>query len=353
MPTPRPSRLARALALAVVCAACAETTEPLPPPQEVLLVLDGAAAELEVIPVRSPATRRTLPLGVSGAGPTAVAADGAVAVVSLRAANAIAVVDLRGEEPVRFFELPTNSGAGGAAVLGDTLAYVANPNLSTVTRFDLRTGDTASVAVGTTPREVVFTRGRVFVLNANVGPGGESLGESWISVIDPVTNAPATGVDSIGLPGTGEAADADVGVEDGMLYAVSAGATELDDGRLSIVDPVARREVANFSGVGPSPAGLASGGDEQLFISSPAEGLLVFDTESRTFLRSTDDPIAVPARVGVEVDSRGQLYAADDAACGGEAGVLRILRKDWSEAEQLPLGTCPIATAISNVPPAP
>lgn len=334
-------------------AACAETTPPLPPAEEVLLVLEGAARRLTVIPVDAPDARESVALGVAGE-PRAVGAAGATAVIPLATPDAALLVDLRARTVLGTVPLPTGADASAVEVLDDSVAYVANAGLNTVTRIRLHTGDTASVAVGTTPSALVFTRGRLFVLNANLDPDGRPLGESWITVIDPVTNAPATGLDSIPLPGPGNAAYVEVGRDDGQLYVISAGDPAVDEGRLSIVDPVARREQASFAGVGAAPAHLASGIDRRLFITSRPQGLLEFDTERRTFVRSADDPLQVPATVGVEVDGRGQLYAVDDADCGdGAPGMVRIFRADLSPAREILLGDCLVAATLARIPPEP
>ena len=82
--------------------------------------------------------------------------------------NTAAIVDLRTAQVVNTINLPAGSGATGAAIVNDSIAYVANPNLNTVTRINLRSGDTASVRVGIFPQGLVFTRGRLFVLNGNL-----------------------------------------------------------------------------------------------------------------------------------------------------------------------------------------
>ena len=52
------------------------------------------------------------------------------------------------------------------------------------------------------------------------------------------------------------------------------------EGRLSIVDPVGRTELASFSGFGTGPGNMASDGDAKIYVSSYAEGLMEFDTDS-------------------------------------------------------------------------
>ena len=53
---------------------------------------------------------------------------------------------------VNTISLAPGSGVAGAALISDSVAYVSNANLNTVTRVDLATGDTASTpSVGIPP----------------------------------------------------------------------------------------------------------------------------------------------------------------------------------------------------------
>src|SRR5260221_87174 len=89
-----------------------------------------------------------------------------------------------------------------------------------------------------------------------------------IPVDDPATAAP--------VPGFGSAPFAELG-SDGLLVVISPGSPPPGEGRLSIVDPVGRTEVASFAGIGAVPGNPASDGDERIFISSRTEGLMAFD----------------------------------------------------------------------------
>src|SRR6188508_327379 len=149
--------------------ACAETA---PPPEEIVVVLNTTGATLSLVPVTAPTQISTVPVGASDVMPVSVATRGATAVVSLRARSALAVVDLREQQLVNTIKLQPGSILAGAALINDSIAYVANSNLNTITRVDLVTGDTASLAVGNTPEQMAFTRGRLLVMNANL----DSLG---------------------------------------------------------------------------------------------------------------------------------------------------------------------------------
>src|SRR4051812_25160961 len=182
-------RLSAALTLALAgLTSCAETSAPLPPPEEVVVVLNTTAATLSLIPIASPTQVSTVPLGASDVQPASMTTRGAVTVVPLQAQDAIAVVDLRAGQLINTLSLAPGSGVAGAALISDSIAYVSNANLQTVTRVDLFTGDTISLPVGRTPQQITSTRGRLLVINANLDSLGKPTGESWISVIDPAVN---------------------------------------------------------------------------------------------------------------------------------------------------------------------
>lgn len=172
----------RSWILLPLLAACADTTDPLPPAAEVLLVVNSTESSLSIIPVNSPGNGVTVPLGGTTPSPVNVAALDGMAIVPMGLDNSAAVVDLRAGQVVNTIGLPAGSGATGAAFINDSIVYVANPNLNTVTRINLRSGDTASVRVGVYPQGMVSTRGRLFVLNGNL-VNFAPAGPSWISTL--------------------------------------------------------------------------------------------------------------------------------------------------------------------------
>jgi hypothetical protein len=347
------TKIPTALIAAILLAACAETNAPLPEPVEVLLVVNQNSATLSLIPVDQPAAAADIPLNTVPGAPTGIAARDSIAVVPLGTADAVAIVDLRGRALLRTIALPPGSGATGAAIVSDSVAYVGNPGRASITKIDIWTGDTAEVTVGGAPQGLAFARGRTFVLNGE--PPTISLtpalpSTSWITVVDPATNARATGVDSISLTGSGSAQFADLG-SDGLLYVISPGPPPPGEGRLSIIDPVGRTEVASFAGIGAVPGNPASDGDERIFISSRTEGLMVFDIHTRTVTRGAGNGVAIPTNSAVAIDGQGRVYAIEAGTCTvGNTGQAHVLDAQLVELRILPLGECPIAAVIAKVP---
>jgi hypothetical protein len=338
--------------LALLLSGCARASEPLPPPEEVLIITDSVNRSLSVRSIDGLTSATVIPLAGAPAVATEVAARDGWALVPLGPADAVAVIDLRGDSVSRIIALAAGSGATGAAIVDDSLAYVGNPGLNTVTRINYLTGDTASVAVGRTPQGLSATRGKVFVLNGNLG--GPPGAPSWVSVVDPVTNRLATGVDSILLPGPGNAAYSTV-TPDGVLFVLNRGPVgTATPARLSQVDPVNREELGSFGGFGNAPGPIANNGRDRLYVSSATEGLMVFDLLNRQVLRGAGNGVPIAGNSSVVVDSRRRIYAIEPGPCtAGASGTLHVLRGDLSESLAVALPGCPVGAAIVQIQPEP
>jgi hypothetical protein len=338
----------------VVAAAlgCADTNAPLPDPQEVLLVVNSTANTLSIVPVDAPNSSVAVPLGGTTPTPVGVSAHGGVALVPLGLDNAVAVVDLRAGSVMRTVPLPENSGATGSAIVDDSIGYVANPNLNTVSRVNYLTGATSEVPVGVYPDGVVFTRGKLFVLNGNLDETFTPAGPSWITVVDPATNARASGIDSIPLTGEGNAGFADVG-SDGLLYVMNAGSFFSGEGRLSVVDPLSRTEVASYTGFGTGPGNVAADPDGRLFISSFSEGLMEFSLDSNKVVRGAGVGVKFASgNSAVATDSKNRVYGIESGPCaGGTPGIAHVMDVSLAEIGTIPLGECPSGSAVVQIPP--
>ena len=149
--------------------------------------------------------------------------------------------------------------------------------------------------VGVFPQGLVFTRGKVFVLNGNLdetfspgrpeldhggGPGHQRARQRHR--LDPAHRRRAT------------PAFADVG-SDGLLYVMNTGDYFSGEGRLSVVDPLSRTEVASFAGLGTGPGNVAADPDGRIFVSSFAEGVMEFNLDSNKVVRGAGQGITFPS----------------------------------------------------------
>ena len=291
------------------------------------------------------------------ASPRTIDGRGHVFVVPLGAADAVGIS--------RFFTCPSGalaacvrpdyvlplapgSGATGAAIQDDSIAWIANPNLNTVTRVNYFSGDTTSIAVGVYPQAVAIVGTRVFVVNGNLS-GATPAGPSWLTSFD------CCGVrttDSIPLTGA-NARFAVVG-DDSLLYVIAAGHGAAADGKLSIVDPIARTEVAVLNGLGERPGAMAfHPTGSRLLIASLTEGILEVNTSIRAITRGPGNGVKPGGQgvVGLAIDLRGRVYAVDPVGCD-VPGVVHVLTAppDYHEIKTVPVGNCPTTAAVAATP---
>jgi len=337
-------------AVAVLALGCADTNAPEPDPTEVLLVVNSTGNTLSIVPVENTGQVLSVPLGGTTPTPVGVSARKDVALVPLGTDNAVVVVNLRSATVARTIPLPDNSGATGSVVVDDSIAYVANPNLNTVSRVNYLTGGVTDVPVGVYPQNVIFTRGKVFVLNGNL-VNFAPAGPSWLTVIDPETNARATDGDSIPLTGPGNAGFATV-ASDGLLYVMNTGDYFSGEGRLSVVDPLLRTELASHAGLGTGPGNVATDGGSHLFISSFSEGVMEFDLDSNKVVLGAGHGLQVPGNSAVAADSKGRLYALESGPCsGGKPGKAHVFDATLTEIRTITLGECPSGATVVQIPP--
>src|SRR6266704_5033091 len=296
------------------------------------------------------------------ASPRTIDGRGHVFVVPLGAADAVGIS--------RFFTCPPGalalcvrpdyvlplapgSGATGAAIQDDSIAWIANPNLNTVTRLNYVSGDAVSVAAGVYPQAVAIVGTRVFVVNSNL-VGSMPAGPSWLTSFECCS---VRTPDSIPLTGT-NARFATVG-DDSLLYVIASGHTGATDGKLSIVDPQARVEVAVLNGLGESPGAAAfHPAGSRLLVASATEGILEVNASIRVITRGPGNGVK-PAGHGVSglaIDLRGRVYAVDAAlsatpefSCAVIRGVVHVLTAppDYREIHTATVGCGPTTAAVA------
>src|SRR5207245_93669 len=222
---PFPVRRFVLLALALA-AGCSDALEQKSTTGQVIGVVNGGDRTLSFISATD-FTVSTRDWQRGSATPRTIDGRGNVFLVPLGQADAVAVDRLLGPcgpgalcvQPDYVLGLATGSGATGVAIQDDSIAWIANPNLNTVTRLNYLRGDTSSVPVGVYPQAVAIVGTRVFVVNGNL-VGGAPAGQSWLSSFDPLLLSPAV-AGSLRLTGV-NARFAVVG-DDSVLYVVASG----------------------------------------------------------------------------------------------------------------------------------
>jgi len=293
----------------------------------------------------------------ASATPSTIAGRANVFLVPLGQADAVGVDRLLGPcgpgalcvQPDYVLALAAGSGATGVAIQDDSIAWIANPNLNSVTRLNYVSGDTVSVAAGVYPQAVAIVGTRVFVVNSNL-VGSTPAGPSWLTSFECCS---VRTPDSIPLTGT-NARFATVG-DDSLLYVIASGHAGAADGKLSIVDPKSRTEIGVLNGLGESPGAAAfhpAGG--RLLIASLAEGILEVNTSIRAITRGPGNGVKPGGHriSGLAIDLRGRVYAVDQLPCpefNAVPGSLHVLSAppDYREIRTVSVGSCPTTAAVA------
>ena len=350
----------RIVFLAVILAAgCSDALEQKSSTGQVIGVVNGGDRTLSLISATDfTVSRRDWQR--ASATPSTIDGRGNVFLVPLGQADAVAVDRVLGPcgsgalcaQPDYVLPLAAGSGATGVSIQDDSIAWIANPNLNTVTRLNYVSGDTVSVAAGVYPQAVAIVGTRVFVVNSNL-VGSTPVGPSWLTSFECCSVGTP---DSIPLTGT-NAGFATVG-DDSLLYVIASGHAGAADGKLSIVDPKSRAEIAVLNGLGESPGAAAfhpAGG--RLLISSLAEGILEVNTSSRTVTRGPGNGVKPGGHriSGLAIDLRGRVYAVDQLPCAEFNAVpsyLHVLSAppDYREIHTVAVGSCPTTAAVAATP---
>jgi streptogramin lyase len=340
------------LAAALVAAACSDALEQDTTAGLEIVVVNTGSNSLSFVNATSFTGGGTVNLAPPAGTPTTLDARGALVLVPMGTANALRAFGFGTITGPPSIALPANSGATGVAIEDDSTAWVANPNLNSVTRVNYRTGDTTSWAAGTYPQAVAVTALDVFVVNGNL-TGGQPAGPSSLRWIGGGPG-PVRPFGTIALSCT-NARFAAAG-SDGLLYVVCSGTVGAGDGKLAIVDPVARREVAVLNGLGESPGPAVYHPSGRLLVASASEGILEVNTLTR---RVTRGPGAgkKPGGAGISalaLDPRGRVYAVAAGACA-TPGTVYVLSAppDYRPLGTVAVGVCPSAAALAALPPGP
>ena len=342
-------RLASVVLTALIAGACSDALEQDTTAGQVIVVADSSTDGLSVI-----SASRFTAAGVAGAGepfapPVRITARDSFVFLTVGTGDSLAMLHLiagGGAAPNHFY--PLGTGARGVGSIGVQAAglrwqmWVPLAGASRVMRATWPVIDTASFATGPDPMGAVIAGGTLFVVNANAvndSPTGPSS-LTWLSIASPTTRGtiPLTGTNGQFItPGP-----------DGLLYVVMRGAAGAADGRLSIVDPTARAELAVVNGLGELPGPAVYHPSGRLLIASTTEGILEVNALTRALERGPGHGF-MPGGDGVSalaLDQRGRVYAVS-ASCA--PGTVRILTAppQFAPLRTVPVGSCVRAAAAA------
>lgn len=337
--------LVPALILSLGVGACEE--DPMRPggrPREYAVVLNSVSNSLTVFPVDDPDSTRTIGLGGTGT-PTTLAVRGSVALVPLGLYSAVAVVDLVAGAVARTISLPLGGGATGVTIVNDSVAFVGNPELNTVSPVRYHVGNIGpEIPVGGYPTALAAVGDRVFVLEANLVDFSPA-GPSTVSVID----ADSWEVDADFTLSGRNAGDALV-LGDSVVLVLNRGDYGAANGSLSVIRMPVASEAEHHEGFGEGTGTLALLRDGRLAVSSWAYGLSLFDLAAAEFTVDPSNGLIPGAAVNVlaiATDSRQRLYLVAAGDCSAPGRLLR-LDDDFDVLAVANVESCPIDAAFTT-----
>ena len=330
-------------------AACSDALDQDTTAGQVIAVAEGQPSTVSLVSAGDFAVSQTITLPAGASGPVSglentliVPIVGGVAVIDL----AHSVTAVNGIVP-----LVPGGTSRGSALQDDAVAWLtydmpappaATPHA--VWRVNYRSGDTASLGFGANPKAVALAAGQVFVVTVGAG------NVSWLTVLDTaLTTAMPRIVIVDSIPLTGMNAGGITLGGDGFLYIVSS------DGRLAIVDPELRLEVAVVNGLGDrlgTPVYHPSG---RVIIPS-ANGIVEVNPATRSVTLGPSKGIkpAGDAPSVLVVDQRGRVYALVDhcAEPAQPPGAVLVLSPppDYTLRTSIPIGSCPVGAATAAIP---
>ncbi len=292
--TTRSRLVATTLLTTVTLAACSGddgTTEPATRP-----FLSGATADpgialsvsssrnaLLMVQTGAPAMRVELPLGASSTvTPVDFAIRGTKAVIPLGNAASVALVDLTNARVERFFTFPSGN-ATGSAWLDDSTAIVCNQTNNYCGRIHTnRTANTVAdtVKVAAFPTAVVIVAGRVFVISSNLDANYAQIGNGIVTELQVATNR-VVRTFTVGPNPQYGAPSPDAT----RLFVTNSGDFGANNGSLSAINLASNTVDAPVTGLGDFPGPIAIDARGRAFISGFSIGTVVWDINTRTFLR--------------------------------------------------------------------
>ncbi len=279
---------------------------------EIGVVVNSTGKALTLFQLGSPATQEQIALGTSNSvTPVGLSVRGRVAAVPLGDAGSVALIDLEGASITRFFTFASGNTTG-SAFYDDTTIFAAGSTLGIVGR--MTTGQTsgaitATVPVAPAPSAIVVAGNRIIVISSNYDNSFTTLGNGIATAIDPKTMQ-VLGTATMGATQLGQMLPSE---PDGLVYVVNSGdyPYNVSPGNLTILDPSTMQVVATVSNMGTGPGAISIDANGLAYISSDGCGTVIWNTNTRTFVRGATTP-SVCAKIGTVC--RGAFAATTNAA---------------------------------------
>jgi hypothetical protein len=331
-------------------AACSDALDQDTTAGQVVAVAESQPATVSLVSAENFVVSHAIAL--SGGSTGSVSGLGSVLIVPM--IGGVGVIDLSHSLTTVTGLVPLGSGGSGrgSAIQDDAVAWVSYEMPYAVWRINYRSGDTASVGFAANPKALAIAAGNVFVVTVGAGD------VSWLMVIDTslaggssisiVDSVPLTGLNAGGITLGG----------DGYLYVVSSGplagggATE---GRLAVVDPVSRRELAVVNGLGDQLGPPIYHPSGRVLIPS-GNGILEVNPVTRSVTHGPTKGIkpAGDYPTVLVVDQRGRVYALVDhcADPSQPPGAVLVLSPppNYAVITTIPIGSCPSGAAAAAIP---
>ena len=275
----------------------------------IALTVSSSRNALLMLQTGAPTTRIEIPLGASSTvTPVDFAVRGTKASIPLGNAASVALVDLSTQRIERFFTFASGN-ATGSAWADDSTIIACNQSKNYCGR--IRTGRTTNtitdtVRVAAFPTDVEVVSGRVFVISSNLDANYQQIGNGIVTEVNPATNT-VVRTFTVG-PNPQYAAPTADGTR---LLVTNSGDYGSNNGSLSIVNLTANTVEAPISGFGDFPGPIAIDALGRVFVSSFSFGTIVWDSNARTFLRGTSNPICAKA-----------LSSSGTSVCRGSSGAM-------------------------------
>ena len=339
-------RTTRALSTLLLFAALGCDDDPTQPdggePREYAIVLNSVSASVTVFPVEETDSTHTIALEPSST-PTTLAVRDDIALVPLGVYPAVAVIDLDAGVVIDEIPLPAGSGATGVAIVSDSLAFVANPDLNSVTPVYYRTGETGdAIDVGVYPTSLLALGNLVFVVEANL-VSFMPAGPSTVSVIDAATLE--VNADFV-LSGKNAAQAATDGAE---LYVVQAGNWDSTNAGVSEIDLPVAAEVDFHTGFATFASEIAVALDGTILVSSPFYGVAHYDPNDEDFLVEPGEGVGAAGMnvLGIGLDTSDRLWVIDAGDCASPGRAVLVTGSNGVVVDEATVEVCPEAIEFS------